>query len=130
MLFSRRLALTSCKEPLGGTASLRGNDQRLVRIISASTMFRASSRLPENLMSLEIARIDRVQWFRKENFANFQLGHYGYHFELMYFKANIIFPLIDQPKEFAQIEQLGAACGARCVLTKQGRAAMEQEAAG
>lgn len=81
-------------------------------------------------MDLEIVGLDPVQWFRKENFTNFELGHHGDHFGLVYFKANIIFPLIDQPKEFAQIEQLGAACGARCVLTKQGRAAMEQEEAG
>lgn len=81
-------------------------------------------------MGLEIVRLDPVQWFRKENLANFQLGYHGDHFDLMYSKANIIFPLIDQPKEFTQIEQLGADCGARCVLTEQGRAAMEQEAAG
>ena len=81
-------------------------------------------------MELETVMLDPVQWFRKGNFANFQLGHHGDHFGLLYSKANIIFPLIDQPKEFAQIEQLGAACGARCLLTDQARAAMEQVEAG
>jgi hypothetical protein len=58
---------------------------------------------------------------------NSQSGDLSNLVVLLYPKANTISRLFDQPKEAAQVEQLGAARGAKYRLSEQGRVSLEPE---
>jgi hypothetical protein len=109
---------------------LRGSVKRPVSLICSGSLVQVSGCLPEDPRDLKIVTPDHGQWFRKTHFMDSQLGSRGGLFELLYFMTIIIVPLFNQPKESCLVEQLGAARGARCLLSEQGRAAVEQELAG
>jgi hypothetical protein len=128
MPFSRRLALTSCECSPSGIGFLRGGGKKLIRAVCSSSSLEVSGRLREEPKDLQIVSLDPSQCSCKTHLMDSQSGDLSNLVVLLYPKANSISRLFDQPKEAAQVEQLGAARGAKYRLTEQGRAAVESQA--